>query len=126
MRAAVSAWAPTPGAALAGACMSGRAQAPGAMSPRRARPAGLGRAGLAEVAAEDLGAAGVAELGQGLGLDLADPLPGDAELPAHFLQRARVPVGQPEPQLDDLLLAPGEAVQDLLQLVLQHDERGGR
>jgi len=36
-----------------------------------------------------------------------------------------MPVGQAEPQLDDGLLAGPERVQDLLKLVLQHDERRG-
>src|SRR5213078_70436 len=73
--------------------------------------------GLAEVPAQDLRTAGVAELGQGLRLDLPDPLPGDAELPAHLLQRPRVPVGQAEPELDDPLLPLGQFVQDPLELV---------
>ncbi len=64
-----------------------------------------------EIGAEmGLTAGRVAELGQRLGLDLADPLPGDAELPAHFLQRPRMPVGQAEPQLDDAGTAQEGAV----------------
>ena len=78
---------------------------------------------LVEVLAQQQGAAGVAELGQGLGLDLPDPLPGDAELLADLFQGPRVPVGQPEPQLDDPLLAVRQLAKHALQLVLQHDER---
>src|SRR6516164_10176357 len=50
---------------------------------------------LVEVLAQQQGAAGVTELGQGLGLDLPDPLPGDAEFLADLLQGPRVPVGKP-------------------------------
>src|SRR5438132_1097866 len=45
-----------------------------------------------------------------------------AELPAHFLERSRVPIEQPEPELDDLLLPLGQRVQHGLQLLLQQDE----
>ena len=45
------------------------------------------------------------QLGQGLGLNLPDPLSGNAELAADLLERPRVPVRQPEPQLNDPLLA---------------------
>src|SRR5262249_36410705 len=69
---------------------------------------------LTQVTAQELSAARVAELGQGLGLDLADPLPGDTELPANLLQRPGMPVGQAETQLDDLLLTPGQGVKDVL------------
>src|SRR6185437_10067387 len=77
-----------------------------------------------EVLAQHLRAARVTQLGQRLGFDLPDPLAGHAELPADLLQRPRMAVGQAEPQLDDALLADAEVVQDLLELVLQHDERG--
>src|SRR6266540_2395211 len=41
----------------------------------------------------------VAELAERLRLDLPDPLPGDAELPPHLLERPRLPVPQAEPVL---------------------------
>ena len=44
---------------------------------------------LLEVVAQLLGAGGVAQLAQRLGLDLADPLAGHAELPPDLLQRPR-------------------------------------
>jgi hypothetical protein len=42
-----------------------------------------------------------------LGLDLSDPLTGHAELSADLLEGPGVPVGQTEPQLDQLLLLLG-------------------
>src|SRR5204863_9856800 len=63
---------------------------------------------LFEVVAELLGARRVAELGQRLGLDLADAFPGHPELPAHLLQRPGMAVHEAEPELDHLLLALGE------------------
>ena len=38
----------------------------------------------------------MAQLGKGLGLDLADPLAGDAELLADLLQRLGLTVDEPE------------------------------
>ena len=64
------------------------------------------------------------KLGKGLRLDLADPLPGHAELPPHFFQRPGMSVDQSEAKLDHLLLAFGQRVQDRLQLLLQEDEAG--
>ena len=55
-----------------------------------------------EVVAELLAAVGVAQLGQRLGLDLADPLAGDAELLAHLLERAGLAVVEAEAQPHDL------------------------
>jgi hypothetical protein len=57
-----------------------------------------------QVVAELLAAGGVAQLGEGLGLDLADALAGHAELAADLLQGAGVAVGEAEAELDDLLL----------------------
>src|SRR5215471_4265474 len=111
-----------------------REQATGSGTERAADPARPASAPMpgteasplsAQVAPQQLGPAGMAQLRQRLGLDLPDPLPGDAELPAHLLQGPGVTVGQPEPQLDDLLLPAGQGVQDLLELILQHDERRG-
>ena len=61
-----------------------------------------------------LGAAGVAQLAQGLGLDLADTLTGDVELLADLLQGAGAAVHDAEAQL-----------QHLLQLLAQQGEAGG-
>ena len=56
-----------------------------------------------------LAAAGwVAELAQRLGLDLADPLAGDVELLAHFLERSGTPVLETEPELQHPPLASGQ------------------
>src|SRR5690606_14878856 len=66
-------------------------------APRRGPPS-------VEVLPEHLRARRVAQLRQGLRLDLADPLPRHAELPADLLEGAGVPVGQAEAQLDDALL----------------------
>src|SRR5258708_9055081 len=77
-----------------------------------------------EILAQHLGATGVAELGERLGLDLADPFPGNAELPTDLFQRPRMAVGQAEPHLDNPPLPHAQYVQDLVQLVLQHYESG--
>src|SRR5512132_94532 len=66
----------------------------------------------------------MAELRQGLRLDLPDPLPGDAKLASDLLQRARVAVEKPEPELDDLLLPFGQGMEHGLELFLQQDEAG--
>ena len=46
------------------------------------------------------------------------------ELPADFLQRARIAVAQAEAQFQDLLLAFGQAGEHIVQLVLQQTEAG--
>src|SRR6266540_2350621 len=56
--------------------------------------------------------------------NLADALPGDAELAADLFERARVAVGQAEAELDDLLLALAEGVQHRVELLLEQDEAG--
>src|SRR5437667_7895407 len=53
-------------------------------------------------------------------LDLADPLPSQAELVADLLERPRPAVVEAEPQTDDALLAALEAVEDALDLLAQH------
>src|SRR3954454_7960554 len=78
---------------------------------------------LLEIVTQLLGPRRVPQLRQRLGLDLPDALPGDAELLADLFESARVTVGQSEPELDDLLLALGERVQDRVELLLQEDER---
>src|SRR4029453_1813939 len=79
---------------------------------------------LLQVVAELLAAGGVAQLGEGLGLDLADALAGDAEFAADLLQGAGVAVGEAEAELDDLLLPLREGVQDRVELLLEQDEAG--
>src|SRR5450759_277206 len=51
---------------------------------------------LLEVVLQLAGAGRVPKLAQRLRLDLSDPLPGDTELPADLLERARVAVYQTE------------------------------
>src|SRR4051794_19474111 len=88
----------------------------GDRSQRRPRSAKVAsserRQGLLEVVAELLGARGMPQLRQRLGLDLPDPLTSDTELLADLFEGARMAVGQPEPQLDDLFLPLAESVQD--------------
>ena len=52
-----------------------------------------------------LAAGGVAELAQGLGLDLADALTGDVKFLAHFLQGTGAAVLNAEAELQHLLLS---------------------
>src|SRR5262249_46924825 len=76
-----------------------------------------------------LAALGMAQLGQRLGLDLADPLPGHPELLADLLQRPRLAVDQPEPQLHDLLLTVRQLAERLLDSLGEHaagGDLGGR
>ena len=49
-----------------------------------------------QIIPQALGPAGVAELAQGFGLDLAHPLPGDVELPAQLFQRPGAAILQTE------------------------------
>src|SRR5881275_1933608 len=65
----------------------------------------------------------MAQLRQRLRLDLPDALTRHTELLTDLLQRARMPVRQTEPQLDDALLPLGQRVQDRVELLLQQDER---
>src|SRR5688500_4902279 len=66
----------------------------------------------------------VAQLAQGLRLDLADALAGDVERTAHFLERVLGAVADTEPHLQNLLLTRGEGAQDLASLFFQvrHDD----
>src|SRR5215467_7109315 len=67
----------------------------------------------------------VPELGQRLGLDLADPLPGEGELPSDLLQGAGLAGDQAEAQRQDLLLPVGEGVEHPPEVFLAQRE-GGR
>src|SRR5262249_11508821 len=67
----------------------------------------------------------VLELPHGLGLDLANPLAGHLEDPAHLLEGVGIAVPQPVAELDDLALAVGQGLEHLVDLLLGH-LRGGR
>jgi Holliday junction resolvasome RuvABC ATP-dependent DNA helicase subunit len=53
----------------------------------------------------------VAELAQGLGLDLADAFAGDREVLADLLQGVLAAAPQPEAHLDHLLLAGSQGLE---------------
>src|SRR4051794_434081 len=78
-----------------------------------------------EELAEALRALRMAEFGEGLRFDLADPLAGDAELLADLLQRLRLTAVEPEAQADDLLLALGQLAEHLTDRRGQHGSGGG-
>jgi hypothetical protein len=71
-----------------------------------------------------LAAAGVPELGQRLGLYLADAFARYTELPAHLFQGPWMTIKKAEAELDDLALADGEGLEHCLQLFLQKCKRG--
>src|SRR5690606_14192580 len=79
-----------------------------------------GRSVAVEVGAELLAAVRVAQLGQRLGLDLADALAGDAELAPDLLERPGLTVLEAEAQPDDLLLALVELAHGVDHRVDQH------
>ena len=64
--------------------------------------------GLLQVVLQLAAAGRVAQLAQGFGLDLADPLAGDVEFLAHFLKGAGPAVLETEAELEDASLAAGE------------------
>src|SRR5688572_18806729 len=66
----------------------------------------------------------VAQLPQGLRLDLPDPLARHVELFAHLLEGAGAAVLQPEPELKHAPLATGQRVQNRLDLLLEQLVRG--
>ena len=72
-----------------------------------------GRVGSVEALAQALRLAAAAQLGQCLGLDLADALAGEAEALADLVEGARPVVAQAVAQLDDAALAVREAGEDL-------------
>ena len=66
----------------------------------------------------------MAQLAQGLGLDLADAFAGDIELLAHFLQRAGAAVLDTEAQLQHLFLPGRQRAEHIHQLLLEQGEAG--
>src|SRR5688572_3829294 len=92
--------------------------------PGGARSAELPEGVLLQVVPKLLRPRGVTELGEGLRLDLPDPLPGDPELPADLLEGPGMAIHEAEPELDDLLLPLGQSVEHRLQLLLEQDEAG--
>src|SRR5690606_14727978 len=71
--------------------------------------------------AGQLGAtAGLLELADRLGFDLADTLAGHLENVAHFFQRVAVAVAQTVPQADDFPLAIAEGLEDLVDAAAEH------
>src|SRR5690606_2329912 len=96
---------------------------PGFRGAAGRRPLGpLELLAVAEVA-QLLAAVGMPELGQGLRLDLADPLPGDPELPPDLLERARLPVLEAEAEADDLLLPLVELLEGGEHRLVEHPAR---
>src|SRR4051812_9870383 len=59
------------------------------------------------------------QLAQRFGFDLPDPLAGDREILADFLERVFAAVADAEPHLDDLFLTRGQGLQDRLGLLLE-------
>ena len=83
-----------------------------------------GAAFLVQKVAQLLASGRMAQLAQGLGLDLADAFARDVELLADLLERVRLAVGQTEAHPQHLLLARGQRGQNLLKLLTQ--QRVGR
>ena len=83
-----------------------------------------GPAFLVQKVAQLLASGRMAQLAQGLGLDLADAFARDVELLADLLERVRLAVGQTEAHPQHLLLARGQRGQNLLKLLAQ--QRVGR
>src|SRR5438270_6051672 len=67
-------------------------------------------------------AGGMPKLRQRLGLDLADPLPGEGELPPDLLEGPGLAGDQAEAQRQDLLLPVGERVEHPPQVLLAQRE----
>src|ERR1700737_1861616 len=67
----------------------------------------------------------MAELAQRLRFDLANPLAGHTETLTHLFQGALVTVDEAEAQLQHAPLARRERIQDVLDLVVEHGQRGG-
>src|SRR4030095_15411823 len=65
----------------------------------------------------------MAHFTQRLCFDLADPLPSNLELAAYFFQRSAVAVDEAEPLLEDLPFSVSERFQDILDLLLEQNDR---
>lgn len=78
--------------------------------PNGSRPAKQSRAKqlVFDVVLQLARTARMAQFRQGLGLDLANTLTGDAKLAANFLQRSRMPVNKAKTKFDDLALSIGK------------------
>ena len=83
------------------------------------------RASLAVEIPDFLGAAGVAELADGLVFNLADTLPGDAKNLAHFFQGVGAAVGHAEAHPQHLGFPLGQGSKNLLQGLSQQGVGGG-
>src|ERR687896_116156 len=64
------------------------------------------------------------ELLEGVVLDLADALAGDAERSTDLLERPRPPPGEPEAELDHLALAIWQRVECTLDVLAAEGQRG--
>ena len=78
---------------------------------------------LLQEVAELAGAAGVAELAEGFGLDLPDALARDAEVAPDLFEGAAAPVVQAEAELQDPALALAERAERALDLLAEELER---
>src|SRR6185369_15945497 len=95
------------------------------MGSAAGRRDGLARgSALLQIVLQLAAPARVAELAERLRLDLANPLASDVELLAHFLERPRPAVLQPEPELEHAPLATGQRVEHRLHLLLEELVRG--
>src|SRR6266511_39067 len=90
------------------------------VAQRRRRSGGQGSAGTLEEALELSAAHGVLQFSDGLGLDLPDALAGDLEDPSDLFEGIGVAIAQAVAELDDLALAVGQGLEDLVDLLLEH------
>ena len=67
----------------------------------------------------------MAQLGEGLRLDLTDALARHAKFAANLLERAGMAIDEAEAKLDNLALAIGKGVENLGELLLKHREARG-
>ena len=80
------------------------------------------RLAVLEIILELARTAGVTQLGQRLGLDLADALARHAKLASNLLERTGMTVLKAKTQLDNLALALRKSIENLRELLLQHRE----
>ena len=80
---------------------------------------------LVQIIPQLTAAAGVAQLAQGFGFNLPNPLPGHIELLAHLFQCPASPVLKTESEAEHLPFAGGEAGQNLIDLLLEQLLGGG-